>query len=496
MSDSLLLNIFFGIYLFLSILLVTYGLNCYWLLYLFLTNRKKRTAQDQQYLGDFYKTHKKSSLPKVTTQIPIFNESNVVERVLKAVCELEYPKGKHDIQVLDDSTDECKEISKKLVKELKDQGHSITFIHRTDRKDYKAGALKEGLKTCKGDIVVIFDADFVPTKDFLLKSVPFFYEDERIAFVQARWGHLNANKSLFTLAQSIAIDGHFIIEQSARYWGNLHLNFNGTAGLWKKEAIIDAGNWEGDTLTEDMDLSYRVQLKGWKSKFLFDLIVPAEIPPNLNSFKVQQYRWAKGSIQTAMKLLPRVLASNTSWKVKLQSFLHMTHYFIHPLILVTALSSAPLLVYYPLNISEFHSTLIVVFLSICAFAPSAMYITSQRTMFQKQFKNRLKIIPVIMAVGIGIALNNTVAVFSALSKRKGAFVRTPKEGDCNKKKYKPKISFYFWFELFMAFYCFTSFGIYLQAEKYAISPFLIIYGISFLVVVILSVRHQLQSNKN
>ncbi|WP_287245500.1 glycosyltransferase, partial [Okeania sp. SIO1H5] len=286
----------------------------------------------------------------MTTQLPVYNEANVIERLIHAVCEMDYPKEKHEIQVLDDSTDGSEKISERVVQEMQAKGFDIKLIHRTKRTHYKAGALNEGMDVCKGEFVAIFDADFVPPKDYLLKCIPFLYKNPKVGLVQARWGHLNSGQSPITLAQSIGIDGHFVIEQSARSWGRLFMNFNGTAGIWRKSAIRDAGGWEGDTLTEDMDLSYRAQLAGWEMEFVYDVVVPAELPADINAFKSQQYRWAKGSIQTAIKLLPKVLSSQAPLTVKLQSILHTTHYMIHPLMIITAILATPLLLFYPLSL--------------------------------------------------------------------------------------------------------------------------------------------------
>ena len=285
-----LLDILFVIYVIAGIGLVVYGFNCYWSIYLFLKNSRRVRLADRKNLLRFYRDHKMDELPKVTTQLPVFNEANCVERLIDVVCAIDYPKDKHEIQVLDDSTDDCYEVTKRKVAEMQAKGYDIKLIHRTNRKDFKAGALKEGLEVAKGEYVAIFDADFVPNKDFLLKTVPYMVMDSSVGLVQGRWGHLNRTESGLTLAQSIGIDGHFVIEQSARSWGDLFMNFNGTAGVWRKQAIIDAGGWEGDTLTEDMDLSYRSQLAGWKMKFVFDVIVPAELPDDINAFKAQQFR--------------------------------------------------------------------------------------------------------------------------------------------------------------------------------------------------------------
>ncbi|GHV16881.1 hypothetical protein AGMMS49938_17280 [Fibrobacterales bacterium] len=317
MLSTVFLDILFVLYVIAGTGLVIYGFNCYFSVVLFMKNFKKQRKRDKEDLETFLASCDPNALPKVTTQLPVYNEGSCVERLIESVCAMEYPRHLHEIQVLDDSTDDCIEISTRKVAEMKEKGYNITLIHRTDRKEYKAGALKEGMRTAHGEFLAIFDADFVPEKDFLMHTVPFLILDKEVGLVQGRWGHLNRTESGLTLAQSIGIDGHFVIEQSARSWGGLFMNFNGTAGVWRRKAIDEAGGWEGDTLTEDMDLSYRSQLAGWKMKFAFDVIVPAELPADINAFKSQQYRWAKGSIQTAIKDLPRVFKSKVPLKVKI-----------------------------------------------------------------------------------------------------------------------------------------------------------------------------------
>ncbi len=273
-----------------------YGINNYYMVYLFLRKGKKELFQNVEFLKLFWLTHTKDDLPKVTTQLPVYNERYVIKRLIDAVASIDYPKELHEIQVLDDSGDETRGIVSELVDGYRAMGFNIKHITRENRDGFKAGALKEGLQKAEGEFIAIFDADFVPDKDFLYKTIPFFYEKEKVAFVQTRWGYINRNYSLLTIAQSIGTDGHFIIEQGARAWNGLYMNFNGTAGIWRKEAIVDAGNWQSDTLTEDLDLSYRAQLKGWNTKYLSHVVTPSELPMDANAYKSQQHRWAKGSI--------------------------------------------------------------------------------------------------------------------------------------------------------------------------------------------------------
>ncbi|MCL2284163.1 MAG: glycosyltransferase [Fibromonadales bacterium] len=416
-----------------------------------------------------------------------------MERLIESVCAMEYPKHLHEIQVLDDSTDDCIKISEKKVAEMKEKGYNITLYHRTDRKDYKAGALKEGMKKSESEYLAIFDADFVPEKNFLMHTIPFMVMDGKIGLVQGRWGHLNRGESGLTLAQSIGIDGHFVIEQSARSWGGLFMNFNGTAGVWRRKAIDDAGGWEGDTLTEDMDLSYRSQLAGWKMKFVFDVLVPAELPADINAFKSQQYRWAKGSIQTAIKDLPQVFASKESLKVKIQSFMHTTHYSIHPLMLFTALSAFPLLAFGHsrfgvIPLWAFMALFIII--ALAAVAPSTLYFVAQKFSGSVGWKKRMAALPLLMSLGVGIAVSNSCAVLSAVFGRKSPFIRTPKQGGAACiKKFKQKFPKIALVELFVGLYCIFGLLQYIDARVYLIGPFLALYAVGFLAVGVLSVLH-------
>ncbi len=488
---SLIIYFMFGLYALASIGLFTYGINCYWLLALFLKNKRKEVVHDRRKIRRFYSEDGLAKLPIVTTQLPVYNERNVIERLIRSVCAMEYPADRHEIQVLDDSTDGSEKISARLVAEMRAKGHDIVLIHRTNRHDYKAGALNDGMQVCKGEFIAIFDADFVPPTDYLMRCVPFLCIDKEIGLVQARWGHLNSQESSLTLAQSIGIDGHFVIEQSARSWGRLFMNFNGTAGIWRKTAIETSGGWQGDMLTEDMDLSYRAQLHGWRMKFLYDVVVPAELPSDINAFKSQQFRWAKGSIQTAMKLLPQVMKSDVPLKVKLQSVLHTTHYAIHPLMLLTALLALPLLYWFPFKVSTSAFTGLCVLILISSLAPSILYLVAQRVS-RKNWKSRILSLPTLMALGVGVALNNTRAVLSALSGQKGAFIRTPKAGDKTVQVYKSKFPYASIFELAIGIYCFIGFMQYTSAEKYLVGPFLGLYAVGFTVVGCMSLSHYLK----
>jgi cellulose synthase/poly-beta-1,6-N-acetylglucosamine synthase-like glycosyltransferase len=497
MVATIFLDILFVLYVIAGIGLVLYGFNCYFNIFLFLRNFKRNRKADTENLENFLKNLDFNKLPKVTTQLPVFNEGTCVERLIESVCCMEYPRHLHEIQVLDDSTDDCLEISRKKVAEMKEKGYNITLIHRTNRIDYKAGALKEGMEKCEGEFLAIFDADFVPEKNFLMQTIPFLVMDKTIGLVQGRWGHLNRGESGLTLAPSIGIDGHFVIEQSARSWGGLFMNFNGTAGVWRRKAIDDAGGWEGDTLTEDMDLSYRSQLAGWKMKFVFDVLVPAELPADINAFKSQQYRWAKGSIQTAVKDLPRVFASKKSFKVKIQSFLHTTHYSIHPLMLFTAISAFPLLAF---GHSKFGYMPVWAFsglfaiIALAAVAPSTLYFVAQKFSGSVGWRKRMAALPLLMSLGVGIAVSNTCAVLSAVFGRKSSFIRTPKQGGSVRiKKFKQKFPAIALSEIFIGIYCVFGLLEYIDARIFLIGPFLALYAVGFLAVGTLSLLHYMNN---
>lgn len=489
-----LLEILVVVYATAAVLLFVYGINSYHNIYLFLKHRRSTTEKDASYLTSIVQGEVEVNWPKVCTQLPIYNESSVVERLIKSVIQLDYPKDLHEIQVLDDSTDGSEKISQDLVEHYQQQGFNIKWLHRRIRSDYKAGALQAGIEDTDSEFVAIFDADFIPQSDFLVKSIPFLVKTEDLALVQGRWGHVNRGDSLLTLAQSIGIDGHFVIEQSARSWGDLFMNFNGTAGIWRKTAIFDGGGWQGDTLTEDMDLSYRVQLRGWKMKFLYDIIVPAELPDDINAFKTQQYRWAKGSIQTAMKVLPQVWSAQLPFRVKWQAWMHTTHYLIHPLMLTTALLSLPLLTWYSYQFSSWIVWSLVAIILLAASAPSVLYLVAQRYSNSPGWKHRVLVFPVLMSLGTGIAINNSKAVFSAIMGRQSAFVRTPKKGNSRFVKTNMSFPVLALLEFALGIYCLHSSQLYFSSDKYLVGPFLILYAVGFCSVGVLSVLHYRRQN--
>ena len=481
------------IYLFALLSLLIYGMNCYFLMMFYRLNYLKALKNHNKLKNDFYKELSSKGWPGVTIQLPIYNELYVVERLIKAVCKIDYPRNLIEIQVLDDSTDETAKIAKAMVEKMKARGFDIVYIHRNDRTGYKAGALKEGLISAKGELIGIFDADFVPHSDFLKESVPYFI-DPNVGMLQTRWGHLNCDYSLLTRAQSMGIDGHFGVEQASRAWSGLFMNFNGTAGVWRKKTIEDAGGWQADTLTEDLDLSYRAQLKGWKLAFAQQIECPAEVPVTITAFKSQQHRWAKGSIQTAKKNLGKLFKSKASVLVKIQAYLHLTHYLVHPMMILVVLTSIPMLYTQWFFNNLTYPIMIFTLLCLATLGPSSMYLFSQRILY-RDWKTRIKYLPFLMCLGTGIAVNNTKAIIEALCGIESGFIRTPKYGIKRKedkwrgKRYSIPLNFVSILEFILGLYSLTGLFMFLFYSKYLVSPFLFIYTAGFFYVFFLSVKH-------
>lgn len=489
-----LTGILAGLYLACLFGLFLYGINSYVLILLHRRHRRAAEAADaalQARGGE----RPEASLPVVTVQLPIFNERYVVERLLQAAASLDYPRDRLEIQLLDDSTDDTREIASRLAQKYQAAGVRVVHLHRAVRTGYKAGALKEGLAVCCGEFVAIFDADFVPDPDFLRRTLPYF-EDANVAMVQTRWGHLNREYSLLTTGQAFGIDGHFGVEQGSRAWAGLYLNFNGTAGIWRKTAIEDAGGWQADTLTEDLDLSYRAQLRGWRLVFLPDVVCPAELPVQIQGFKSQQQRWAKGSIQTARKLVPAILRAPGSWFKKYQAVIHLTHYAAHPLMLLVALAS-PLLLYLDWFFASWSSLFAsTAFFCLATFGPSALYCYSQRMLYP-DWRRRLPYLPSLMLLGTGIALSNTQAVLEGLFRRAGDFIRTPKfaiqsrQDPWRTKQYRSRFSWMAVGELLLSVYCGIGVYLFLDRGRFLIGPFLVLYTLGFGYVGILTLLHSL-----
>lgn len=470
-------------------LLILYGVNCHVMVHLFKRFRDKRTEEDRRLLKRFFTNSGHQELPPVTSQLPIYNEMNVAERVIDAVAAFDYPEGRHEIQVLDDSTDETSAIVAGKVAALKASGVQIEHITRSSREGYKGGALRHGLQTARGVFLAVFDADFIPPRDFLLRTIPFFLMDPRLGLVQSRWGHLNRNESLITRLQSIGMNGHFVVEQSARNWNDLFMNFNGTGGVFRKKAILLAGNWQDETLTEDLDLSYRIQLAGWKCRYSLDLVAPAEIPADINAFKNQQFRWAKGSIQTAIKLLPRVWRSNYNAFKKMQATLHLTHYFVHPLMAYLALMALPLLLTERLDLPPAVYAVLGLFLFLSCTGPSRLYWTAE-SYLEGGLTKRMLFLPLLVCFGCGVAINNSKAVLEAIWGKRSGFVRTPKKGDVQKQRYRPTGDLLFLVEIMAGLWCLVGMVVYFSVRHYLVGHFLLMYAIGFLFVGSMSFLHQ------
>jgi cellulose synthase/poly-beta-1,6-N-acetylglucosamine synthase-like glycosyltransferase len=465
-------------------LLCLYGLHRSQLVWLFLRNRRTVVPEPEPM----------KELPIVTVQLPMFNEQYVASRLIDSMATLDYPKEKLEIQVLDDSTDDTQEIARERVEALRAKGFDAVYLHRTDRTGFKAGALDAGLKVSRGEFVLVFDADFLPAPEILNKLVPYF-SNPKIGMVQARWGHINRNYSLLTRIQSMMLDGHFVIEHIARLRTGRFFNFNGTAGIWRKAAIVDAGGWEHDTLTEDMDLSYRAQLRGWKFTYLPNVVSPAEVPVEINSFKSQQFRWAKGSIQVAKKMLPVVLRADLPLKVKLEAFFHLTNNVAYLLLVLLSILLLP-------NIlaRTDHSMTQVLLLDFPLFAGTTcsvaiFYIVSHHALYGNVWEG-VRRLPLLMSLGIGLSVNNARAVLEGLIGHETDFVRTPKMGvertgdkAWKKQTYRVKKNLMPFLELLFAVY--FAVAIYIAAARghYGSLPFLVLFLAGYVYVGTLSVLH-------
>jgi cellulose synthase/poly-beta-1,6-N-acetylglucosamine synthase-like glycosyltransferase len=419
-------------------------------------------------------------LPLITVQLPLFNEMYVVERLVKAVTEIDYPRDRMEIQVLDDSTDETVSIARATVENYARAGFDIHYIHRDDRTGFKAGALENGMRTAKGELIAIFDADFVPKPDFLGKLVHYF-TDQTVGCAQMRWAHINGSYNLLTRLQTIMLDGHFVIEQTTRNRSGNFFNFNGTAGIWRREAILLSGGWQHDTLTEDTDLSFRAQLMGWRFVYLLDEEAPAEIPVEINAFKAQQRRWAKGVLQVWFKLYRRIWYAPLPMRVKLEMFFRLTGNISYPLMIVASFMQFPLLVVrYNQGLHQlmmldvpllFFSTI-----SVVLFYGSAIWYLDEKR------GRRLWHLPLVMGLGIGLAFSNARAVLEALAGVKSDFVRTPKyrvektdDESWKRKKYKRKHGWLPLLELSFAFYFVLAIGYAVRMHMWGPIAFLLLF---------------------
>jgi len=459
-------------YFVLMVILAIYGFHRYQLVWMYYRNRRNKATEPASRFA---------RLPRVTIQLPIFNEQFVVDRLVESVCKLDYPRKLLDIQVLDDSTDETTAVAAAVVERYRALGHDITLIHREDRSGYKAGALDNGLKVCKGEFVAIFDADFTPYEDWLQKVIHHF-TDPKVGMVQTRWTHINRDYSFLTQVEAILLDGHFVLEHGGRSRANVFFNFNGTAGMWRKCVIPDAGGWQHDTLTEDTDLSYRAQLRGWRFRYLQDVECPAELPIEMTAFKTQQARWAKGLIQCAIKNLPQILRAKVRLKEKVEAIYHLTANISYPLMIILSVLMMPAMIirFYQGWFQMLYIDLPLFLVS--TFSISSFYLVSQKELFPGRWYSKLIYLPFLMAFGIGLTITNTKAVLEAIIGKQTAFARTPKyrvaakgEKSVAAKKYRKRLGWIPWAELLVG--CYFALTVYyaITNENYITVPFLILF---------------------
>ncbi len=406
----------FDLFIICAVLITAYTCNFYYLAFLSIRRKEILGVVD-------------AGTPSITIQLPLYNEKYVAARLVNAVCSMDYPKEKMRIMVLDDSTDDTVELLGNLVNDYKKQGFHIEHVRRKTRRGYKAGALKHAMKNTDTDLVAIFDADFIPPKWFLKKAIPHFTKPN-IGLVQCRWGHINENYSAITQVQALSLDFHFLIEQKAKSNSHLFMNFNGTAGIWRRKCIEDSGGWHTATLVEDLDLSYRAQMKGWKCLFLPDIVVDAELPVQMNAAKRQQFRWAKGSIQCALKLLGGIaIRRKIAIEAKIQAFVQLTRHIVYPLMLIQFLA-LPILLAADMNLYVVNFLPAISIAAYLAMGPGA-YVAIIHSLYQKSWKSKAKVLPSLLVYNAGISVNNTVAVFDAVFGRSNEFLRTPKYGIIN-----------------------------------------------------------------
>ena len=450
-------------------LLAVYGAHRGWMVLLYYRHR----AQSPRPAGEL------AGLPRVTVQLPIYNEVYVVERLVQAVAAIDYPRSLLEIQILDDSTDDTRELARSTAQRLRLSGYDIAYLPRLRRTGFKAGALQEGLAAASGEYLLIFDADFVPRPDILRQCLPHF-ADPGVGMVQSRWEHLNRDFSLLTRIQAILLDGHFVIEHTARHRSGRFFNFNGTAGIWRRSCLEDAGGWQADTLTEDLDVSYRAQMRGWKFVYLRDCAAPAELPVDVHGFKSQQHRWAKGSIQTGKKLLPAILRSRLPWRIKAEAFFHLTNNVSYLLVLCLALLMVPAIVIRDrIGWQKLIALDFPLFFG-ATFSFLAFYISSQREL-GRSWGATLRCLPVLLSLGIGLSVNNARAVLEALFDRETEFTRTPKyriegaSGEWKSKRYRAARDASPVGEVVLALYFLASLAFAVEFRYWASVPFLLVF---------------------
>ncbi|GIV61477.1 MAG: glucosyltransferase [Rhodothermaceae bacterium] len=497
---SLLSLLFATLYATGMVVLLVYGLNLLWMAVVFARNDRLRPGPvpDPEATPD-----PDERWPVVTVQLPLYNEAHVAERLIDACARLRYPRGRLEIQVLDDSTDSTTALVAERVQYWQHRGVDILHLHRTDRKGYKAGALQNGLRLARGELIAVFDADFLPAPDFLLRTVPHF-EDPHVGLVQARWGHLNADLSFLTRMQAFGLDTHFAVEQQVRGLAGCFLNFNGTAGLWRAACIEEAGGWTSDTLTEDLDLSYRAQLRGWRFVFLPDLEVPAELPLDLNAYRTQQFRWAKGAMQTARKLLGPLWRSAHPLRIKLEGTLHLTAHVVFPVILLVALLHAPLLGFEHAGLGPGPVYFAVMGLGLVGFAGFFLaQLYAQRALYPF-WPRRLLYFPLFMAGSMGMALNNSRAIVQALRGKPSAFVRTPKynvhpqagsRAWWRSRYAETRLPALAWIEMALALYCMAGLLLLLRFGAWSAIPFQLLFATGFGLIAFLNIAQHRQARR-
>lgn len=479
--DLIVIGTYFGILAILSI----YGFYRFRLVYLFLRYRHRKPQPVRRFSD--------AELPMVTVQLPLFNEMYVVERLLKAVTSLDYPRDRLEIQVLDDSTDETATIARREVEKYQREGFAISYLHRDDRRGFKAGALAEGLARARGDFILIFDADFIPRPESLRTMIHYF-TDPRVGMVQMRWSYINSGYNLLTRIQQIMLDGHLVVEQTARSRSGALFNFNGTAGMWRRQALEWSGGWHMDTLAEDTDLSYRAQLLGWKGIYLLDEDVPSELPVDINSFKVQQHRWAKGVFQVGLKMIPRIFRSDLPRMTKLELFFRFTNNANAPLVILLSL------LHYPVLLARFNQgwfQLLLLDVPVLLFATVSVMVYYGTALWHlyPDWKRQLKYLPLVMAVGIGLALNNALAVVEAMLGVRSAFARTPKfriesrRDEWRNKKYIFGHDLMPLVELMLAVYFVFVVSYAVHIRIYGTIPFLLLFLIGYGMTGLISVAH-------
>jgi hypothetical protein len=450
-------------------------------------------ARHRRFLTEAARTRvvPEADLPSVTVQLPLYNEATVVARLLDAAGQLDYPRDRLEIQILDDSTDETRSIAAAKVAELRERGLDAHYIRRTDRVGYKAGALDYGLRTASGELIAIFDADFVPQREFL-RDVVGHFQDPKVGMVQTRWGHMNREHSLFTSIQALMLDGHHMVENRARYGAGNMFNFSGTGGIWRRVAIDEAGGWEHDTLTEDLDLSYRAQLAGWRFVYRPDVVTPAELPEDMSAFRAQQFRWAKGTVQTARKLLSRVLRSELSFAQRLEAFFHMTPHFAYPLMMLLSVLLLPALILMPASDVR---TMLLIDLPLCIGATGSLagfYMLAEHAQGRGVW-GAVKRLPMLIALGAGLAPHLTRAVYEGFRSMAGEFVRTPKRGT-TLGRYRQRAELP-WAEMFLTAVSASSIAASIQTKHWFAAPFAALFTLGYGYVALLVILEQSQRRR-